>query len=113
MTRYRTTKKFSRNNKKSGWNQRMKIVNVFLFALIAFCGSYYVALVNDLTVKGLKVQELKNQVSCLQEENRNLNVRVTSLKSYNTVAKRTDDLDMVSIKNVKYLRAPGEFLAKK
>lgn len=115
MTRYNSSpKKFQKKEDKANKrNKKIKILNVFLLALIAITGSYYVALVNDLTVKGLKTQDLKNKVSYLREENRNLNVRVTSLKSYNNVAKKTEDLDMVAIEDVRYMKIPGEVLAKK
>lgn len=115
MTRYNSSPKKIREKDKntSRVNRKLKVLNLFLLALIAVGGAYYVALVNDLTVKGLKAQELKNRVSTLREENRNLNVRVTSLKSYNAVAQRTDDLGMTSINDVKYLKAPEEVLAKK
>ena len=61
MTKYQvSSQKKSRQNQRSrGADKKFKIFNMFLLALIAVCGAYYVALVNDLTVKGLKVQELK------------------------------------------------------
>lgn len=90
-----------------------KILNMFLMVAIVICGVYYVALVNDLTIKGIKVQELKQEVSSLKEDNRHLNVKVTSLKSYQNVAPKTEEMEMVSVNNIDYIRVNQEVLAQK
>ena len=114
MTRTGTTINSSRKgNRESNLNKTCKVLNVFLVAAIALSGAYYVALVNDLTIKGIKVQELKREKTSLKQENRNLNVRVTSLKSYQSIAKRTEGMNMTSVENVDYIKIPSGVLAKK
>lgn len=109
MTEQRKTT--SRRNPQN--ETSIKIFNMFLMVAIIVCGVYYVALVNDLTIKGIKVQELKQEVSSLKEDNRHLNVKVTSLKSYQNVAPKTEEMKMVSVNNIDYIRVNQEVLAQK
>jgi hypothetical protein len=82
----------------------IKTFNSFLLALIVVGGLYYVTGINDLVVKGFTLHELKNKVALLSEENKNLSVETASLKSYNNLAKRIDNLKMVAVDNVDYVR---------
>jgi len=80
--------KRKKNKLKNEKEKKFKILNSFLVVLILLGISYYVATVNDLTIKGLKIRELKQEVSQNQEQNRDLTVRVSSLKSYKNLVKR-------------------------
>ncbi len=116
MTKYSSSykqKSFSKKPKTSSLDRKIKMFNIFLVAVIGFLGSYYVALANDLTVRGLEVQNLNYEVSSLKEQNRGLNVKVTSLKSYNNLSQRTDSLKMVSAEDARYLDVPSDVLAQR
>lgn len=116
MTKYGLSQKnFSKQEKKKGdkTSKKVRLFNLFSFTIILIFGACYVALVNDLTVKGIKTQELKRYSSYLQEERRNLNVKVASLKSYENIVQRTSNLSMVSADDIKYLNTPGDVLVKR
>ena len=79
------------------------IFNKILFALIIVCGVYYVTGTNDLSVKSFKLQELKSEISYLNNENNNLDSKKMSLSSYNSVNQRIAELDMVAAGDVEYI----------
>jgi hypothetical protein len=90
------------NNRPSWLN--VKSLNLLLVLIIVAGGLYYVTGINDLVVKGFTLQQLKTKVTLLQEQNQDLNVATASLKSYNNLAKRAQDLNMVAVDNVDYLK---------
>jgi hypothetical protein len=81
--------------------------NYLLVGLIVVSCLYFVSGINDLVVKGFELQELKAQANSLTEENNKTNVQITSLKSYNNLAKRIENLKMVTVDNVDYLKVSG------
>jgi hypothetical protein len=92
--------------KQPGW-LNIKTLNVFLIIFIVAGGLYYVIGINDLVVKGFKLEELKAKSGTLAEQNRKLKVETTSLKSYNNLAKRIDNLSMVAVEGVDYIKVQG------
>jgi acetolactate synthase regulatory subunit len=99
-------------NKKNKWFS-IKILIRILLLLIIIEGVYYMASINDLVVKGFKLQELKTYSNNLANENRNINIQVTSLKSYNSLAKRIEELKMVSAIDIDYIKVnKGELAIK-
>jgi hypothetical protein len=90
------------NNNKSWLN--IKNLNCFLLTMIILGGLYYVTGINDLVVKGFTLQELKTKAELLQEQNQDLNVETASLQSYGNLAKRIDNLKMVAVDNVDYIK---------
>lgn len=99
-------------NKKNKWFS-IKILIRILLLLIIIEGVYYMASINDLVVKGFKLQELKTYSNNLANENRNINIQVTSLKSYNSLAKRIEELKMVYAVDIDYIKVnKGELAIK-
>ncbi|MBU1922543.1 hypothetical protein KKD84_05030 [Patescibacteria group bacterium] len=91
-----------------------KIFNAASVALIVFLSIYYVTTVNDLIVKGFRLQELKNEINNLEEENRNLTTNKTSLESYGHISQRVKDLEMVAIgEEVDYITVASEVVAQR
>jgi hypothetical protein len=82
----------------------LKTLNCLLAGLIVASSLYFVSGINDLVVKGFKIQELKTQANSLSEEKNKVNIEITSLKSYNNLAKRIENLKMVAVDNVDYLK---------
>lgn len=91
-------------SKPSGWFN-IKIVNTFLLLLIVAGCLYYVTGINDLVVKGFELQALKIKASHLAEENKKANIETMALKSYGNLAKRIENLQMVAVDNIDYLKA--------
>jgi len=98
-------------------NQRqercLKILNKFLVLAIIATSVYYVTVVNDLTVKGFKLQKLREQKQALKKENEQLSFRATSLRSYNNLAQRTKNLNMVVAGEIDYVSTMDGIMAKK
>lgn len=89
--------------KQPGWFN-IKIVNGFLLLLIVAGSLYYVTGINDLVVKGFELQELKAKVSYLSEENKKASAETMALKSYGNLAKRIENLQMVAVDNIDYIK---------
>lgn len=89
------------------------MLNRILLFLIIIGGIYYMASVNDLVVKGFKLQELKTCSNNLINENKNINIQVMSLKSYNSLIERVEKLNMVSAADIDYIRVNKGGLAIK
>ena len=91
----------------------LKMFNQIIFVLIIALGVYYVAGMNDLTVKGFKLQELKIGAQETADENTRLEQKIMSLKSNKDLSKRVGELDMVAVGNVEYISAISGAVAKK
>jgi len=91
----------------------LKMFNGFLVLAIIALGVYYFAGVNDLTVKGFKLQEAKKTANFLSEENKGIELRVTALESINNLSERAKSLKLVAAGNIDYLTVKSEVVAKK
>ncbi len=91
-------------SKKRKIQLSFKILNKIIFSFIVISMLYYITGINDLTVKGFKLQELKREVSKLREENRNAEIKVTTLESYSNLSERVKNLDMIAMgEEVEYI----------
>jgi len=91
----------------------IKMLNRALFALIVVIGLYYIAGINDLTVKGFELQRLKAKTIELKNDNNALETKIMALSSYNNLSERIASLDMVRAEKVEYVSGAGAFVAKK
>lgn len=82
----------------------LRIANRIILILIIIQGVFYMTGVNDLIVKGFKLQELKSNSGSLNDENRSLSIKTTSLKSYSNLASRVEDLRMVATGDIEYIK---------
>jgi hypothetical protein len=90
-------------NRRSGFFS-LKTLNFFLVCFMVVGGLYYVTGINDLVVKGFTLQELKVKANSLSEENRDLSIQTTSLKSFNNLSTRVANLGMVAVDNIDYIK---------
>jgi hypothetical protein len=91
----------------------LKILNRLLCLCIIVMAVGYVTVVNDLTIKGFKLQELKNKKKDIVEENKKINLQAMNLQSYNHLAQKTKDLNMVAADNIDYITPTDNVMAKK
>ncbi|MDD5031620.1 MAG: hypothetical protein PHR36_01080 [Patescibacteria group bacterium] len=98
-------------NRKKIFN--LKNLNKFLFVIIIAGGVYYLAGINDLTVKGFKLQEGKNKINLLKEENAVLELKATGFQSFNSLSERAEELKMVAAGEIDYITIPSGIVAKK
>ena len=104
------TKIQKQKNKKS---VLQKIIVKFVFCLIMILGISYVVSVNNLSIKGFVLNDLKLKVSELQKENENIELKVMNLESYENITKRANELKMVKVDKIDYITKANEFVAKK
>jgi hypothetical protein len=90
-----------------------RAINTLLsMACIAF-GIVYLIGMNDLTVKGFVLNDLKSKVSVLAEENQDLQTSSLTLQSYTALSPRLQDLNMVKVEDVAYFSPQASVVAKK
>lgn len=92
---------------------KVKIVNLLLVALILVSGSFYLAGINNLVVKGFELQKLKRQAQTLANENQEISARKVALESYHNIDSKLFDLNMVAIDKIDYLIATEDIVAKR
>ncbi|MCK5416487.1 hypothetical protein KAI92_03610 [Candidatus Parcubacteria bacterium] len=74
-------------------------------------GVYFVFGVNDLSIKGFVLQEVKNEVSRYEDQNRELELKVMELESYENLSKRAVELNMVKVGKVDYISVENGVVA--
>lgn len=97
-------------------NFSLNIVNNILFILILVVSVFYVTTINDLAVKGFAIQELEKEVKSLQEDEKDLELRVAYLRSYNYLDEKISDSGFIVANNVEYITLAGsekEVVARK
>jgi hypothetical protein len=91
----------------------LKYFNVILFGLLAGLGSFYLVNINDLTVQGFALRDLKTQSANLASTNLDVQEQVNLAQSYSSLNSRVQGLHLVAVSNVEYLSADGLAVAKK
>ncbi len=92
----------------------LKNFNKFLFGLIIIGGLYYVVNINDLAVKGFSLQELRQEARLLNAANKEVDLAIMSLESYNKVSQRaTEDLKMVAVGEIDYITPVNSVVVKR
>jgi cell division protein FtsB len=88
-------------------------VNIFLVVVCLVFGVTYLVGMNDLTVKGFALKDLKSRTNLLAAENQDLQARVLTLQSYTALSPRLRGLDMVAVEDVAYFSPQTPVVAKK
>ena len=91
----------------------LKNFNKAIFFAIIVISVYYVAGVNDLSIKGFALSELKQQKNKLIEANNKLELKALTSSSYSNIKDKVSDLNMVAAGEVSYLVAGVGVVAKK
>lgn len=84
----------------------------FLAALLVFVGAAYLYQVNDLATMGFRIREMENQLQRLQKENKQMQIREVELRSMYNIEKTTQDLNLVSPKEITYIEMDGPVAMK-
>lgn len=105
-------RKLQVNHKKerSFW---LPSLSILLLIACFVSGIFYLVGMNNLTVKGFELKDLKNRVSVLAEENQDLQAKALHLQSYTALSPRLNDLEMVAVENILYLNPQAVVVAKK
>lgn len=90
-----------------------RILSNLLVVLIISSGIYYVIGINDLSAKGFVMQELKIKLAAISNENRDMELKIMELESYENIDQRADSLKMVKVDKIDYFTIVNEAVAKK
>lgn len=85
----------------------LKYFNFGLYAVIAVIGAFYLININDLTVSGFSLRDLKSRATTLASVKLESEEVVNSAQSYHALSSRTKNLNMVAIGDVEYLTVNG------
>jgi len=103
--------------KKSGTKKDNSVVSSFinklLLVIIIFSGISFVISINDLSIKGFVLEELKEEVYNLSVENKNIELLAMELESFENISKRAEELKMVKVDAIEYIKLSDEAVAKK
>lgn len=91
----------------------MAIFNKFLFFMIIVGGVYFILSINDLSVKGFVLQELRLKSQGLSKENKLAANRVTELESYENIQTRALNMNLVKADKIDYITIANEAVARK
>jgi hypothetical protein len=98
-----------KGQKKSWW----PIVNAVIYIFIFMGGIYYIAGINDLSIKGFKLQDLKNRSVVIKKENEDLELQIMRLESYENLTARAAEISMVRVDRIDYVSAANDEVAKR
>lgn len=90
-----------------------KMFNRFIMVMILISGIYFVISANDLSIKGFVLQELKLELADINKENKNINLKIMELESYDNISKKAKDLRMVKVEKMDYILVNPDVVAKK
>lgn len=96
-----------------GRHFNLKFFNLGVGLAVVVLGALYLFNINDLTVKGFALKNLKAQAASLSDEKMNNEEQVNALQSYYSLNARTGKLNMVAVGNIEYLSAANPVVAKK
>lgn len=93
-------------------NTRLFLLNKIICGLIIAGGCYFVMSINDLSVKGFILEELKTQKAAIYRDNNNLELRIAELESSDNLRRRAESLKMVKAEKLEYLTITSSAMAK-
>jgi hypothetical protein len=82
-----------------------KIVSGLVVCLVVM----YIAVVNNISLRGFEVGEIQKQVKIAREDNRDKQLFISELQSSERINKLTTRLDMVKVDSVEYIRLDRSF----
>lgn len=98
---------------KKGSSHVGPALNIFLGLACLVLGTMYLVQMNNLTVQGFVLKELKSKASILAEENEDLQAKALNLQSYGALSPRLRNLNMVAVDEIIYLNSETSVVAKK
>jgi len=83
-----------------------KLLVVVLIFSILMAGLFYIIQANSITSNGYKIRALKKEFSQLEEQNKNLQINISNLKSISVLQSKTESFGMLKAQSVEYLAIP-------
>ncbi len=82
-----------------------KIVSGLVVCLLVM----YIAIVNNISMRGFEVGEIQKQIKTARQDNREKQLFISELQSSDRINKLTTRLDMVKVDSVEYIRLDRSF----
>ena len=92
---------------------RFKKMNFYVIALGIVFGLLYIWQVNALATVGYEMRDLEVTASELKESNQQLSIQVTEAQSTARIMERLEEMDMVPVGNISYIKKTGSDVALK
>jgi hypothetical protein len=90
----------SRKRKNFFW---LPILNRFLCCSIIICGISYLICVNDISIKGYVLSDLKGKLTEKQKEHENLKIISLNMQAMEEIERRAIELKMVKVDSIDYI----------
>lgn len=104
---------YLKSHSKTNRRLDLKIINAILGGVTVILGLFYLVNINDLTVKGFALKELKSSSNLLLSDNRDYEAKIMNLQSYNNLNDKIKELNMVAVAEVEYLSTTNGVIARK
>jgi len=91
----------------------LKVANTLILFSFLILGVSYVAVKNDLSIKGLVITDLKSEIRILEKKNKDLGMEAMTTESYVKISERVNNLEMVKIAEISYLDSNKSVVAKR
>lgn len=91
----------------------IKMFNRLIIVTIIFLGVWYVASINDLSIKGYLLKDLKDKKSEVGLIKHSLELKIMDLSSLGNLDQRVKNLKLVAAGAIDYVSAQASMVAKK
>lgn len=98
--------------KKGGAEIRLMAWVFLLAGVLASLGVFYLYQVNDSATKGFEIKKLESGITSLENENKNLKIKETELRSMSNIEKNIGELNLVSSYKINYVETGGPMAMK-
>lgn len=93
--------------------QKLAIANRILFILIIIVSVAYVLSINDLSIKGFVLNDLKGQIKEVTKENSQIEMQIAKSESNDNVNSRAQEMAMVKVDKIDFINLVGGKVARK
>ncbi|MDP3900185.1 MAG: hypothetical protein Q8Q23_03840 [bacterium] len=99
--------------KRRSFSLNVSIINFFIFFAIISMSVGYFLISNNLIYQGFYINEVKDEMEEKQKTNKDLELAVMNMESYEEVEKRIKELGMVAVGEIEYLEVKSGEVAMK
>jgi cell division protein FtsL len=94
-------------SKSKGDTASVFALNLSLVAMIVAFGFLYLFQINSLGTRGYEIRQMEQKIKILQADNKELQIKSSSLSSITKIQKDAEVLGMVPATNVTYIKDAG------
>jgi hypothetical protein len=105
--------RFKKNIIKKKGIAYLSLINKAIIIGCILSGVYYIVSINNISIKGFVLKDLKTDLSQLMQEKEILELKVMELESYDNISRRAEQLKMVKVDKIDYITVTDEAVAVK